>query len=62
VSTAAPLGLDARLWEILRCPCDAHGVLTADEAAGRLVCTSCKRSYRVENGIPVMLMDQADPA
>lgn len=62
-----PLGLDERLLEILRCPCDAHGELAADEAAGTLACAACGRAYRVDNGIPVMLMDEAtmtkaDPA
>lgn len=56
---SAPLGLDERLLEILRCPCDAHGELAANEAASTLTCAACGRAYRVDNGIPVMLMDEA---
>lgn len=56
--TPAPLGLDPRLWEVLACPCPAHGSLTADEVTSTLTCTVCGASFRVEDGIPVMLLDQ----
>ena len=52
-------GLDPRLWEILACPCEAHGALVADEAANQIVCTVCKARFDIENGIPVMLMREA---
>ena len=58
----APLGIPADLWEILACPCDAHAPVRPDEATGRIVCTSCGRSFEVRDGIPVMLLDEAtDP-
>ena len=55
----APLGLDPRLWEILVCPCPAHGDLLADEAAATLTCSVCGAVFRVEDGIPVMLLADA---
>ena len=58
----APLGIPADLWEILACPCDAHAPVRPDEATGRIVCTSCGRTFEVRDGIPVMLLDEAtDP-
>lgn len=54
----APLGLDPRLWEVLACPCPAHGDLRADEANSTLTCTVCAAVFRVEDGIPIMLLDE----
>lgn len=55
----AALGISAELWEVLACPCEAHGALAADESAGEIVCTVCKRRFAVRDGIPVMLLDGA---
>lgn len=55
----APLGVPADLWDVLACPCPAHGVVRPDEASGRVVCTVCGRSFEVRDGIPVMLLDQS---
>jgi len=54
----APLGLDPRLWEVLACPCPAHGDLRANEANSTLTCTVCAAVFRVEDGIPIMLLDE----
>jgi uncharacterized protein YbaR (Trm112 family) len=54
--TPAPLGLDPRLWEVLACPCPAHGELIADEKASTLTGTCCGAVFAVEDGIPVMLL------
>jgi uncharacterized protein len=55
--------LDARLMEILACPSDDHAPLHAgsptDPEADVLTCTSCGRQFRVEDGIPVLLLDEA---
>jgi hypothetical protein len=51
--------LDPELLAILACPCEAHGALEYDESASELACTVCDRVYRVEDGIPVLLLDQA---
>ena len=51
--------LDARLLEILACPSDKGPLLYfADEHI--LYNPRLRRRYRVEDGIPVMLMDEAD--
>jgi uncharacterized protein len=55
--------LDARLLEILACPSDDHAPLHAgsptDPEADVLTCTSCGRQFRVDDGIPVLLLDEA---
>lgn len=55
-ATSAPLGLDPRLWEVLACPCPAHGELVADEGASTLTSTCCGAVFAVEDAIPVMLL------
>jgi uncharacterized protein YbaR (Trm112 family) len=50
--------LDPTLLEILACPeCKARVELEKE----RLVCIRCGRRYRVDDGIPVMLVDEAEP-
>lgn len=57
-----PLGIPADVWEILACPCPAHGRVEPDQASGTIVCTVCGRRFPVRDGIPVMLLDEAMPA
>ena len=47
------------LAEILVCPAD-HGDLTQDEETSRLICAVCDRRYPVREGIPVMLIEEAE--
>lgn len=49
--------VDSDLLEILACPlCKEKVRLEGD----RLVCGKCGRRYRVEDGIPIMLVDEAE--
>jgi len=57
----APLGIAAELWDLLACPCPDHAPVRPDVETGRIVCTSCGRSFEVREGIPVMLLDEATP-
>lgn len=57
----APLGIPAEVWDLLACPCPQHAPLAADEANGRIVCTRCRTSFDVRDGIPVLLLDEATP-
>ncbi len=52
--------IDPELRALLVCPVD-HGSLTDTEDPPRLVCDVCGRRYPVVDGIPVMLIDQAEP-
>lgn len=49
------------LREILRCP-SCHGELadgTGPTGGVELQCTGCALAYRVDDGIPVLLIDEA---
>ena len=49
--------IDKELLEILACPaCHGRVVLRGD----RIVCTKCGRRYPIRDGIPVMLIDEAE--
>ena len=50
--------LDARLVEILACPED-KGPLLYFEADGFFYNSRLRRRYEVEDGIPIMLIDEA---
>jgi uncharacterized protein YbaR (Trm112 family) len=57
------VNLDPQLLEILACPSDDHAPLRLgtpdDPDADALTCTSCGRQYPVNDGIPVLLLDEA---
>ena len=49
--------IDPKLLEILVCPACKQKVR---EEQGRLVCEACARRYPIRDGIPVMLIDEAE--
>lgn len=51
-------GLDPALLEIVRCP-RCRGELVV--AASSLDCTACSLRYPVRGGVPVLLLDDAQP-
>jgi hypothetical protein len=51
--------LDAQLLEILVCPND-RGDIDYHEAEQVIVCRTCGYRYPVRDGIPVMLIDEAE--
>jgi uncharacterized protein len=57
------VNLDPQLLEILACPSDDHAPLRPgtpdDPDAEALTCTSCGRQFPVNDGIPVLLLDEA---
>ncbi|MGD0111268.1 MAG: Trm112 family protein [Armatimonadota bacterium] len=52
------MSIDPSLLEILACPTCKTKVELADD---RLICVACGRRYRIEDGIPVMLLEEAEP-
>ena len=49
--------IDPKLLEILACPACKTSVKLDGE---RLVCTQCGRRYPIRDGIPVMLVEEAE--
>jgi uncharacterized protein YbaR (Trm112 family) len=52
--------VEPELKEILACP-KCKGELEFHDAENEIVCRHCKLVYRVEDDIPVMLVDEATP-
>ena len=51
--------IDRELLEILACPaCKGH--ITYEQENEKLVCKKCGRRYPIRDGIPVMLIDEAE--
>jgi uncharacterized protein len=53
-----PAALAPELKEILACP-KCKGDLEFREAEGEIRCPRCRLAYRIDDGIPVMLVDEA---
>ena len=53
------VSLSEKLLDIVACP-QCKGKLTYEEDDERLVCVSCRLAFRVEGGIPVLLLDEAE--
>jgi len=54
------MAMDEELLDLLACPkCKGGLLLTVDESALR--CDACRLSYRVDDGIPILLIDEATP-
>lgn len=51
--------IDAHLQEILTCPCPHRASLTENETASRLECTRCHLAFPVEDGLPIMMLQDA---
>jgi len=54
------VGLDPRLLEILVCPL-TKGALDYDRAAGELISRQAGLAYKIRDGIPIMLPEEARP-
>lgn len=49
--------IDKELLEILACPACKSDVILENE---KIVCTQCKKKYPIKDGIPIMLVDEAE--
>lgn len=58
--------VDEQLLAVLACPADHHAPLTVgrpgEPDASALTCSECGRSFPVRDGIPVLLLSDADTA
>lgn len=51
--------LNKKLLEILACP-KCKGDLEYNKDENKLICTSCRLRYKIEDDIPIMLIDEAE--
>lgn len=51
--------LSDKLLEILACP-KCKGDLNYDRDNNKLICENCKLRYRIDDNIPIMLIDEAE--
>lgn len=51
--------LSDKLLEILACP-KCKGDLNYDRDNNKLICENCKLRYRIDDDIPIMLIDEAE--
>ena len=56
--TPAASEIDPRLLEVLVCPV-THATLEYDRARGELISRSARLAYRIRDGVPVMLPEEA---
>lgn len=57
------MSLDADLLALLACPSADHAPLAEQvlDGADVLVCSHCASSFPIQDGIPVLLLDEATP-
>jgi len=51
--------LDEQLLEIIACP-KCKGDLEYKEKEEKLICHKCKLIYKIQDDIPIMLIDEAE--
>ncbi len=51
--------LDKRLLAVLACP-QCRGSLEYKKEKQKLICKKCALAYRIEDGIPIMLVEEAE--
>ena len=54
------MSIASELKEILACP-QCKGDLDSRETENQIICRACKLVYRIDDDIPVMLIDEAKP-
>ena len=54
------MALDPELLKILACPA-CKSPLRYDRERERLSCHACRRRYPVRDGIPILLVEEAEP-
>jgi uncharacterized protein YbaR (Trm112 family) len=52
--------LPPEIMQLLRCPADAKRNVPLEQTDTHLVCTQCKLRFRIRDGIPNLLIDDAE--
>ncbi len=50
--------MDKKQLEMMACP-ECHGKLSYEKSTKELICENCQLAYPVQDGIPVMLIEEA---
>ena len=53
------MAVDKELLDILACP-KCKGDLKLEEGGSALLCHACSLRYRIDDDIPIMLIDEAE--
>jgi uncharacterized protein YbaR (Trm112 family) len=56
----AAMAIKKELLDILCCP-KCKGDIRLNDAGDGLICNNCKLLYRIQDDIPIMLIDEAIP-
>lgn len=51
--------IDKKILEIIACP-KCKGDLIYDEKKDRLICSNCKLAFPVKEGIPILIIEEAE--
>ena len=54
------MAISPELLEIIACP-KCKGSLELKEGRSAFICHACELVYRIEDDIPIMLIDEAEP-
>ncbi len=52
------MAISQELIDVLACP-QCRGEVVVDEEAGAVVCRECSLAFRIEDDIPVMIVEEA---
>lgn len=52
--------LDAKILDVIACPI-CKGKLDYDKSTNRLICKFNKLAFSIKDGVPIMLVDHAEP-
>jgi uncharacterized protein YbaR (Trm112 family) len=54
------MGIGKEFLDVLACP-KCRGKVVLSDAQDALECSACRLRYRIEDDIPIMLIDEATP-
>ncbi len=59
-TAASEPAISKELLDILACPCSHHAPLRLEGTNLHCTDSACSRVFRIEDGIPIMLLDEAE--
>jgi uncharacterized protein YbaR (Trm112 family) len=59
-TAASEPAISKELLDVLACPCSHHAPLRLEGTNLHCTDSACTRVFRIEDGIPIMLLDEAE--